>query len=183
MVGPIAPSSSKTIQIRFKCGIENQTYKSAHNAVLQVPAHLGRKSLKTLLHTLLNLSEEDRPDFHFLVDEVPLRTTLDKFIERRNLSFENTLSLTYFLPIAEPNREPDTSISQNWISSLHAHKDGRVLAGLFSGRSSIVHDDKVILAESSFPHSHEAPVKAVQWLNDNHFLTASSDETACVLAI
>lgn len=177
MVGPVA--SSKTLQIRFKCGVENQAYKSAHNAVLQVPAHLGRKSLTSLLHTLLNLSEQDRPDFHFLVDEVPLRTTLDKFLERRHLSFENTLSLTYFIPIAEPSRESSTHISQNWISSLHAHADGRVLVGLFSGRSSIVHDDTVILTESSLPHSHDAPVKAVQWLNDNHFLTASSDETAC----
>ncbi|KAI0566705.1 WD40/YVTN repeat-like containing protein [Gracilaria domingensis] len=180
MVGAIATSSSRALQVRFKSGIEHEAYKAAHNVLLQVPAHFGRKSLRTLLHTLLSLPEEDRPDFHFLIDDAQLRTTLDKYLERRNLSFENTLIVTYYLPIPEANSKGDKTISENWISSLDADANGRVLAGLFSGRVSILHQDEIILNESKFSEPHKAPVKAVQWLDNDHFLTVSSDETACV---
>ncbi|CAN8063857.1 unnamed protein product [Agarophyton chilense] len=180
MVAPTATTSSRALQVRFKSGVEQEHYKGAHNAMLQVPAHFGRNSLRTVVHTLLNLAEEDKPNFHFLVDETPLRTTLDKFLERRSLSFEVTLTLTYYLPIPEPDPKGDIGISENWISSLHADANCRVLAGLFSGRVSILQGDEVILDERNFSEPHQGPVKDVQWINEDHFLTASSDETACV---
>lgn len=180
MVGTNENSNRRTLQIRLRCNESDQKYRAAHNAELQVPAQFGRKSLRTLLHTLLNLSETERPDFHFLIDDTPLRTTLDKYIERRKLSFEKTVIVTYYLPIGSGEKVGETLVSKKWLCSLDAREDGRVLAGSCGGGVSIVKGDEVVLEESHMPERHSSAVKGVQWLQEEHFLTVSTDQTAWV---
>lgn len=162
--------------------------RAAHNVELSIPQTAGRNALRKLLYHLLSLPESSRPQFHFLANGNELRTTFDKFLERRGLSAEATVDVTYYIPLPEPKSDPPLQPSQEWLSSVHAHTSGTseevplTLVGSYSGAPAINRGDtSVVPEENCLPLRHAAPIKAVAWLRDgNRFLTASQDQTACL---
>ena len=169
-------TSPRSLQIRLKAGVSDSGLRGAHNATLSVPSTVGRKALTKLLQALLNLS--DPISFHYILFEEPLRTTLDKFLSRRNLSFEQTVEVTYYLPLPEPRKHTPQPASKEWISSIHALSQVNVLAGSYSGAPIVPFGEAPLLEASSIGNSHKSGIKAVRWLdNGEHFVTASLDRT------
>lgn len=162
--------------------------RAAHNVELSIPQTAGRNALSKLIYHLLALPESSQPEFHFLAEGEPLRTTFDKFLQRRNISYEKTIEVTYYIPLPEPASDSPINASQEWLSSVHVYapsQDGHddtpiVLVGSYSGTPSIHRDTNAIVEESACtPSKHKAPIKSVAWLRDGrHFLTVSQDETA-----
>lgn len=173
---PMSESAgAKTLQIQLKCGIEDTKYRAAHNATLSVPSTVGRKALSNILHALLSL--ETKQLFHFLIDEEPLRSTLDKFLTRRNRSSEQTLQLIYYLPPPPPAPSPPAQLSEHWLCAINAASDQLILSGGYSA-SPVVKVGEDILSDELVAHAHKAGIKAVSWLpSQEAFLTASLDRT------
>lgn len=186
-------------------------YRGADGLELSVPATAGRKALQKLLYHLLNLSSSDQntkrneegkenlsstPDFHFLADNEPLRTTLGAFLSRRGRSLEATLSITYYIPLPEPQLKNKAQVSPGWLSSVAAmdtsqlrHGSGEresaemplVLVGTYSGSVALYRHDIQLIGDDVFSKKcgrHDAAVKAVAWMPSNtQFVTASLDQT------
>lgn len=176
-------SEAPTLLVRFQAGPIPSNLRAAHGVQLSVPQTLGRKGLRNLIHHLLDL--RDGPDFHFLVGEDPLRTTLDKFLLRRNLTAEKTLELTYYLPLPAPTPSPPQKVSEAWLAAVDAttaapFRQPLVLVGAYSGTPSLHCGTEEILGEDVLREfQHSAAVKAVSWLpGASSFLTASHDQTA-----
>jgi WD40 repeat protein len=143
------------------------------------------------VHHLLGFTDEGdasapRPDLHFLVGKTePLRTTLELFLDRRGMSSETTLELTYYIPMPPPERPDPTSMSNEWLSSMDVvrhHDGGAFLAvvGSYSGVPSIVGASDCVVPECDLADgAHAAPIKAVAWLPcANAFVTAGHDAVA-----
>lgn len=159
--------------------------RAAHGVELSIPQTAGRNALRKLLQHLLPSTDADIPDFHFLAAGEPLRTTLDKFLTRRNLSSEATLEITYYLPLPSPTLQGSTKASSEWLSSLSTHPtstDPFILVGSFSGAPAVLHGADTIVSEDSLLSvAHDAPIKAVTWLPDGtRFVSAAQDQTARV---
>lgn len=172
-----------TLLVRFKAGPLPSDLRAAQGVQLSVPQTLGRKGLRNLIHHLLDLS--DGPDFHFLIGEDPLRTTLDKFLLRRNLTAEKTLELTYYLPLPAPTSAPPHNVSDTWLGAVDAAASASfdhpiVLAGAYSGIPSLHSGGIEVLGEDALRElKHATAIKAVAWLpGASRFLTASQDQTA-----
>lgn len=177
--GPEAPS----VHIRLKAAVHDSSLRAAHGVELSVPQTLGRKGLRNLLHHLLN-EPESRPEFHFLAASEPLRSTLDKFLLRRNLSTEATLELTYYLPLPAPESDSPHVASQEWLSAVDVIKDTHlvdplVLAASYSGCPSVFAGDDDIIAEDAMrDFAHRSAIKDVAWLpSHSHFVSASNDQS------
>lgn len=176
-------SSAHDVPIRLVAGVQDASLRAADGAELSVPSRMGRKALRDLLHHLLGLSDGG-PDFHFLAPGgVALRTTLGKFIERRGLSTETALVLTYFLPLPKPERDGHVGASKEWLGGLDVFEGGdgvRIVVGSFSGCPSVVSPSDIIVEEEGLRlEKHAAPVKAVAWLSGGEgFVTAGQDEVA-----
>jgi WD40 repeat protein len=187
----VAPAS---IPVRLVASVSVPHLRAADAAELTVPAVMGRKALRDLLHHLLHLAEkpvEERPDFHFLVSQgntagQPLRTTLAKFIAKRNFSTEAATVLTYYLPIPDPTRPDPVSPSVEWLSSIDvrviAGGKSLLLAGSYSGIPSISTPSAVLVSEAKLRDgAHAAPIKAVAWIGEqcpSAFVSAGLDEVA-----
>lgn len=182
---PTAPPEPSQVQIRLKAQVSDPALRTAHDVSLAVPDTVGRKGLRALLQHLLPDAPSPLPDFHFLAYEEPLRTTLANFIARRSLSHEKTVPVTYYLPLPAPTAGGSQRLSSKWLSSLSAMRgesETMLLAGSYSGSVSIATPTATVLAEADLASvAHAGAVKAACWLPDKrHFLTASTDETACL---
>lgn len=180
----------ESLHIRLKAATPEE-FRAAHNVELSIPQTSGRNALRKLLQHLLSLTNESCPDFHFLAKNEPLRTTLDKFLERRNLTSEGTLDVTYYLPLPEPNQDEPIVSSSEWLSSVSAcsintNQPGiSVVAGSYAGVPNIhlFSDGKASSPTSLTPseeYAHKAPIKDVKWLTGDatRFITVSEDESA-----
>jgi WD40 repeat protein len=185
------PAETQSVPVRLVCGIPLDGFHAADGAELTVPASMGRKALRNIVHHLLGFTDEGdasaaRPDLHFLVGKTePLRTTLELYLERRGLSSETTLELTYYIPMPPPERPDPSSISNEWLSSIdvmRGHDGGAFLAlvGSYSGAPSIVGASDCVVPECDLADgAHRAPIKAVAWLpTANAFVTAGHDAVA-----
>lgn len=171
-----------SLHIRLKAATPAHL-RAAHNVELSVPQTTGRNALRKLLYHLLSLPETSRPDFHFLAGEEPLRTTFDRFLQRRNLSAETTIDVTYYLSLPEPEEEPPIAASNEWVSCINVYKgekDPVVVAGSYSGAPCVYRGTEAVVPETaSLDVRHAAPIKSVAWLRDgNHFITAGQDQCA-----
>lgn len=178
---PVMPSpdmEQPTVIVRFVAGAVPVELRGAHNVTLSVPTSLGRKGLRNLLHHLLS-PPEPLPDFHFLLLEQPLRTTLDKFLSRRNLSSEQTLSLTYYLPLPSPRLNPPLPLGPEWLASVHL-SDTLTLSAGYSCIPILLHNSTPLLTpEALLPYRHDASIKsAVLFPDHSRFITASQDRSA-----
>lgn len=187
-------------------------YRGADGLTLSVPAGAGRKALQKLIHHLLQLSEaeedqdhkdgqgdtEDKPDFHFLADNEPLRTTLGAFLIRRGRSREETVIVTYYIPLPIPRLADESKPSPNWLSSISVREIYKpvnnlgvktnpgaiavplVLVGSYSGAAVVYRGGTELVAEDACSKEdgrHNAAIKAVAWASDQEFVTASLDQT------
>lgn len=187
-------------------------YRGADGLSLSVPAGAGRKALQKLIHHLLQLSkteedqdnnngedaDEDRPDFHFLADNEPLRTTLGVFLTRRGRSREETVIVTYYIPLPIPRFADESKPSPNWLSSISAREMSNpvhnlgdktdpgaiavplVLVGSYSGAAVVYRGGAELVGEDACSKEdgrHNAAIKAVAWASDLEFVTASLDQT------
>lgn len=190
-----ATIEAPSLHIRLKAATPPHL-RAAHNVELSIPQTSGRNALRKLVHHLLSSSLPDdssKPDFHFLALGEPLRTTLDKFLERRQLTAETTLDVTYYLPLPEPERKSSVQASEEWLSSVAVFNTGsdlNVLVGSFAGLPSVhtcangnegvvaIVDEGGIVKTAQ---GHTAPIKGVSWMRDGRrFITASSDQSARV---
>lgn len=187
-----------------------ERYRGAHGLKLSVPAGAGRKALRKLIHHLLQTSlnveddddeeqgtTEDKPNFHFLADDEPLRTTLGAFLSRRGRSREETVMVTYYIPLPVPRVADEKKPSSNWLSSisvLEAPDDDSkagsttefveglplVLVGSYSGSTVVYRGGTEVVAENAVSKEagrHSGPIKAVAWASNREFVTASLDQT------
>lgn len=186
-------------------------YRGADGLRLSVPAGAGRKALQKLIHHLLQLSKTDenedssdeedvaqsKPEFHFLADNEPLRTTLGSFLSRRGRSREETLIVTYYIPLPTPQLTNESKPSPNWLSSVSVREISNlikdtgvknrpaialplVVVGSYSGAPVVYCGGTELVAEdtcSKEDGQHKGPIKAVAWTSDEEFVTASLDQT------
>lgn len=180
-----------SLHIRLKAATPAE-FRGAHNVELSIPRTAGRNALRKLLYHLLTLPESSQPDFEFLADGEQLRTTLDKFLQRRSLSAEGTIDVTYYIPIAEPRSETPIQASNEWLSSvcvLPGDSNGKgeafALVGSYSGMPAAYRGELPIVEEAKcLGVKHAAPIKAVAWLRDgHHFITASQDQSVRLWAV
>lgn len=183
--GAGAPPPAKAaddVPIRLVSGVSDPALLGADGTELTVPARMGRKALRDLLHHLLGLPDGG-PDFHFLAPGgVALRTTLAKFISRRALSTEAALVLTYYLPLPAPDRPGGVRASDDWLADVAVWRGGAapvLLAASYAGCPVVSTPAGVVVSEEDVrADRHDAPVKGVAWLADGRaFVTASQDET------
>jgi WD40 repeat protein len=181
-------SEELSVPVRLACGVALDNYRGADGTELTVPASMGRKALRNLVYHLLGMADEGdestRPDFHFLVGKTErLRTSLGQFIQRRGLTAENALELTYYIPLPPPDRPDPTSVSQEWLSSVDVQQgDGTFVAlvGSYSGMPSIASPTECVVPEGALADgAHTAPIKAVAWMPvSSAFITAGHDAVA-----
>lgn len=179
---PPAANAADDVPIRLVAAVSDAALRGADGTELTVPARMGRKALRDVLHHLLDLPEGG-PDFHFLAPGgVALRTTLAKFIARRALSTEAALVLTYYLPLPAPDRPDGVRASDAWLADVAVWRGGGspvLLAASYAGCPVVSTPSEVVVSEEDVrADRHCAPVKGVAWLSDGRaFVTASQDET------
>lgn len=183
-------TSPATVHVRLQCGASAPSLSAAHGVQLSVPTTLGRKGLRKLVLHLLNLSEPDAPDLHFLAYEEPLRTTIGNFLTRRSLSTEATLPLTYYLPLPAPREHHSQQASREWLAAVDAalppgESSPLVVVGSYSGCPAVFRGDEAVVAERDVTEvAHAAAVKGVAWLPQcAGFVSVSSDQTVRLWAL
>eukprot|EP00171_Calliarthron_tuberculosum_P011353 IDg11353t1 len=148
MVAPEPRETPTTVHIRLESGASNE-HAGADGSELSVPAHCGRKALRSVVRSLLSLEDEpSSPDFHFAAHvgdtRVALRTTLGKLIARHALSGEATLTLIYYEPVPAPARrpQPPPPPQPTWLCAIDARADGELLlTGAMCGTAAVRNAD------------------------------------------
>lgn len=119
------------IEIRLRAGVRDENLRRAHNVRLSVPNRVGKKGLRGILGHLLQTEKEER--WEFSISDEALRTTLGKFLERRRITTEKTVDVTYYKAIArEGEREKGMRFGEDWLSCVEIWEGG-VCVGGFDG--------------------------------------------------
>jgi ribosome biogenesis protein YTM1 len=109
----------------------NTSY-SITDSPISLPVKLRRLGLSQVVNHLLGL--EKPVPFDFLINNVFLRTTLKKFIQKNNLEAENTINIEYVLALGEPDTS-DSLQHDDWVSALdnhqHIHNHELIMTGSY----------------------------------------------------
>lgn len=177
------------VPVRLTAGAVPDALRGADGTELTVPATMGRKALRNVVQHLCGLADSDPvklPDVCFIVEDFgPLRTTLEKFLTRRNLTAERTVRLTYYVPLPEPETGSSVSVSKEWLAALAVGDwsgEPEAVIGSFSGCPLVSREHECVLDEAhTKADGHGGAIKAVAWLpTGNEFVSAGHDETAKV---
>ncbi|KAG0309083.1 WD repeat-containing protein 12 [Dissophora globulifera] len=148
------------VQVKF---VTRQRQFAIPETAIQTPARLRRYGLSQIINLVLqNEGEKQRP-FDFLIDGEFLRTSLAEYLEERNLSTENVLTIEYVESMLPPT--PLSSYEHDdWVSAVQVHRQGGFLTGSYDNHVRLWNrqgECTQILA------GHTGAVKAVQWLTSD----------------
>ena len=151
------------------------------DAPFSLPANTSSKELNLLLTSLLfgeDNEEGEGQSFIFLVGGEFLRpqTTLKEFIENNNLSTESVIEIEYILKEDEPELS-QTLQHDDWISAIDINSNDLILTSSFDNTLSIWN----LKGECIFNvEGNSMAVKDACWLDNEHFLSASQDQTVLI---
>jgi len=146
---------------------------SVADTTFNVPASINSDGLSTLVKGLLENVDDKDIEFEWLCLGELLRGKLVEHVSKRDdITAETVIELEYI----EKNLPPEPQISANhddWVSSVSV-LDNLVLTGCYDNTVNIWtiegHQKLVI-------PNHSGPVKAVAWLDNETFISASHDQT------
>eukprot|EP01027_Heterolobosea_sp_BB2_P009949 GEZU01014655.1.p1 GENE.GEZU01014655.1~~GEZU01014655.1.p1 ORF type:complete len:524 (-),score=126.52 GEZU01014655.1:167-1738(-) len=177
-------STTREVQVVFV----TKTCKKVAETPFAIPVTLTRYGLSEIINHLLNQAAHPTP-FDFLINGEFLRTSIEKFLERRGLTTENILELEYVE--AQPAPKSVESIPHDdWISSIATLPNGTIITGCYDGICRVMDPYKVssdnndfILATAAHPpgisvkHVGIVPYKLSREPNTPvSFLTTTKDE-------
>jgi ribosome biogenesis protein YTM1 len=90
------------------------------NTPISIPVKFRRLGLSQVINHLLGSTGSPIP-FDFLLNNVFLRSSLEKFIEQHNIKEESTINIEYILALGEPDTS-DALQHDDWISALDNHQ-------------------------------------------------------------
>ena len=109
-----------------------------------------------------SLIEKQRP-FDFLIDGEFLRSSLAEYLEEKNMSTENVLTIEYVESMLPPT--PLSSYEHDdWVSAVQAHHPGGFLTGSYDNHVRLWNKQAECTQILS---GHSGAVKAVQWITSD----------------
>ena len=146
-----------------------------------IPAGSGCSELNDLLRSLL-FSETDEFTyvvFDFLTEGNYLRSTIQEYVSRTNISPETVISIEYILPEESP-KQSQSLLHDDWISSVDISGD-IILTGSYDNTISMWNTEGECLAAIE---GHTMAVRNVIWNNQNtiegSFISASQDQSVLI---
>lgn len=178
-------SNSKSVshvQAKF---FTKQAEYSIPDVPYSLPVTVSPKELNEIIRSVLYGGESDKTDvFDFLIEGELLRSSLDVYLDDKEISSESVLEIEYIERQAAPR--PETSLSHDdWVSCVRGHKN-LIVCGCYDNTVKLWSRDGHCL--TTIP-GHSGPVKCVTWLKnadnsadeDEHlFASGSHDQTAFV---
>jgi len=167
---PAEPATDQEFQIKLCTKLENL---SVADTTFNVPSSINSSGLNNLVQGLLENVEGKSLEFEWLCLGELLRGKLAEHVSTRNdITAETVIELEYI----EKNLPPEPQISANhddWVSSV-AVLDNLVLTGCYDNTVNLwtLEGQKTLVIPS-----HSGPVKAVAWLDEETFVSASHDQT------
>lgn len=147
--------SGQTVEARFITKLEDF---QVTDTPFRIPSSFGRYGLSGLINHLLNLSPP-KP-FDFLIENEFLRSNLEDFLKKRQISLETTLTIEYVEAITAP--EPENTLTHNdWISSL-VNFEKYVITGSYDKLLRLCDPEGQVLFECE---GHTEPIKSLTPIN------------------
>lgn len=172
-------SSSRQLQIKLLTWDESV---SVPTTALSVPASLKSDGLNQLVKGLLKETKDEeeyeqegieRRTFDFLLGEDFVRGSLAEAAKDKGLTDENVLEVRYV--DSRPPPEPlQSSDHDDWVGGVSC-RNGQVLTACYDGTVNIFEAETGI-KKLTIP-AHSAPAKAVTWIGNDKFASASHDQT------
>eukprot|EP00771_Trimastix_marina_P000614 gnl/Trimastix_PCT/1632.p1 GENE.gnl/Trimastix_PCT/1632~~gnl/Trimastix_PCT/1632.p1 ORF type:complete len:517 (+),score=120.87 gnl/Trimastix_PCT/1632:18-1568(+) len=148
----------------------------APESTIHVPATATRKLLSRVLNQLLDL--ESPVTFDFLIKGTLLRTSLEKFLERREMSTEDAAELEFFEALPPPEQAHELPHEDGIICcSPFVSKQGssHILTGCFDGS---LHAWDLQGTHLMQHQAHDYPITTVTCTsNGSHIITGAKDHT------
>eukprot|EP00053_Salpingoeca_punica_P009509 m.85073 g.85073 ORF g.85073 m.85073 type:complete len:451 (-) comp15041_c1_seq1:1249-2601(-) len=171
-------SDAAEVRVQF---VTKQTKYAVTDAAIALPGTLRRAQLSQTVNHLLQL---DPPvPFDFLIDGHFLRSSLSKYMQDHGISAEEVVKLEFIVAAAPP--EPPTEYKHDdWVASVHGHKQGLFLSGSYDGLVRVWNDSAEVVGLGA---GHSRPVTSVQWLqrqsnSTNNSSTGENGDLECVSA-
>ncbi|KAI7823887.1 WD40-repeat-containing domain protein [Gamsiella multidivaricata] len=148
------------VQVKF---VTQQRQYAIPETSIQTPARLRRYGLSQIINLVLqNEGEKQRP-FDFLIEGEFLRTSLAEYLEEKNMSTENVLTIEYVESMLPPT--PLSSYEHDdWVSAVQAHHSGGFLTGSYDNHVRLWNKQAECTQILS---GHSGAIKAVQWLTSD----------------
>lgn len=117
-----------TQQVRVKFVTKNAAIRVTETP-FAVPTRLNRQGLSQVVNHLLNTATP-KP-FDFLVDDLFLRSSLEKYMTQHGVSEESVLTLEYVEALPQPEKKRETN-HPDWVSAV-AVADDVIVTGCYDG--------------------------------------------------
>ena len=96
-----------------------------------MPTRLNRRGLSQIVTHLLATETKLRP-FDFLINNLFLQSSLDKYLQTNNVSDEALLTLEYVEALPEPQKQKDSD-HPDWVSAVTTLNEELVVTGCCDG--------------------------------------------------
>ncbi|KAI8828429.1 WD40-repeat-containing domain protein [Chytriomyces cf. hyalinus JEL632] len=158
-------STDVTAQVQIRLSTRQSKYRigTDESVLLMVPTHLRRFNLSEIVNHLLNNNDKKVP-FDFIIDGKFIRTSLQEYLDKYNISAENTVDVEYVLSSVPP--KPTGAMDhEDWVSCIAG-------PALTSSIATSCYDGNVRLWSLTGSciavlKKHERSVKSVAWLSGN----------------
>eukprot|EP00005_Dracoamoeba_jomungandri_P005251 CAMPEP_0174251348 /NCGR_PEP_ID=MMETSP0439-20130205/1198_1 /TAXON_ID=0 /ORGANISM="Stereomyxa ramosa, Strain Chinc5" /LENGTH=430 /DNA_ID=CAMNT_0015331633 /DNA_START=12 /DNA_END=1300 /DNA_ORIENTATION=- len=170
-------AEEEKVEVRFVTKIKDKNLQVPDTPFF-IPTRLTRLGLSEVVNHLLAL-ETPRP-FDFLIDDVFIRTSLEKFIAQTETETETILTIEYVETMAPPSHNNDFP-QDDWVSCLAAGDYQYIITGSYDSKARVIGEKgETILTLSG----HSSPIKSIAWLSSEKdkklkFVSASKDNTLC----
>ncbi|GFS17573.1 ribosome biogenesis protein WDR12 homolog [Elysia marginata] len=172
-------ASTSHIQAKF---FTKQTEYAIPDVPYSLPVNVSPKELNDIIYSVLYEGETEKTAaFDFLIHGELLRSSLDVYLEDKEISTESVFEIEYIERQAAPR--PETSLSHDdWVSCVRGNNN-LIACGCYDNTVKLWTRDGHCL--TTIP-GHSGPVKCVTWLkntdeDDEHlFASGSHDQTAFV---
>ncbi|GFN73742.1 ribosome biogenesis protein wdr12 homolog [Plakobranchus ocellatus] len=159
-----------------------QTQYSIPDVPYSLPITVSPQELNEIISNVLfqdGSKDERTAKFDFLIEGELLRSTLEVYLEDKEISTESLFEIEYIERQAAPR--PETSLSHDdWVSCVRG-SDDLILCGCYDNTLKLWSRDGQCL--TTIP-GHSGPVKCVAWLkmaaaveDDQLFASSSQDQT------
>ncbi|GAB9475166.1 Ribosome biogenesis protein wdr12 [Globisporangium polare] len=155
-------------QVRVKFVTKNEAIRVTETP-FAVPTRLSRQGLSQVVNHLLNMATPQ--PFDFLIDELFLRTSLEKYMQQNGVSEESLLTLEYVEALPQPEKKNETN-HPDWVSAVAVAKDV-VVTGCYDGQVRVYDVEGECQATLK---AHQGAIKAVsvQFHKQNEYYIATS---------
>lgn len=160
--------ASFCFQVRVKFVTKNEAIRVTETP-FAVPTRLNRQGLSQVVNHLLNTTTP-KP-FDFLIDDLFLRSSLEKYMQQHSVSEESLLTLEYVEALPQPEKKNETN-HPDWVSAVAVAKDV-VVTGCYDGQVRVYDLDGECNASLK---SHHGAIKSVsvQFHKQHEYYIATS---------